>query len=63
MGEEGLSKTDNELIYIGQPIHIDDTTFYTKLENLKYSCYDNCPNIKELVADIVDTYRLSDKKA
>ena len=59
MGEEGLSKTDNELIYIGQPIHIDDTTFYTKLENLKYACYDNAKNIKELVADIVDTYRLS----
>ncbi len=56
MGEEGLSKTDNELIYIGQPIDIDDTVFYTKLEHLKYSCYDNCTNIRELVADIVDTY-------
>lgn len=56
MGEEGLSKTDNELIYIGKPIEIEDTTFYTKLEKLKYACYDNCPNIRELVLDIVDTY-------
>ncbi len=61
MGEEGLSKTDNELIYIGQPIEIDDTTFYTKLENLKYSCYDNCDNVRELVADIVDTYHPTKK--
>ncbi len=56
MGEEGLSKTDNELIYIGKPIEIEDTTFYTKLEKLKYACYDNCSNIRELVLDIVDTY-------
>ena len=56
MGEEGLSKTDNELIYIGKPIEIEDTTFYSKLEKLKYACYDNCPNIRELVLDIVDTY-------
>jgi len=63
MGEEGLSKTDNELIYIGKPIEIDDTTFYTKLEALKYSCYDNCDNIRELVADIVDTYKPVDIKA
>ncbi len=62
MGEEGLSKTDNELIYIGQPIDIDDTTFYTKLEHLKYSCYDNCNNIRELVADIVDTYHQPEQK-
>ena len=56
MGEEGLSKTDNELIYIGKPIEIEDTVFYTKLEKLKYACYDNCENIRELVLDIVDTY-------
>ncbi len=58
MGEEGLGKTQNKLIYIGKPIEIDDTTFYTKLEKLKYSCYDNCSEVKELVADIVDTYQL-----
>lgn len=56
MGEEGLKKTDNELIYIGQPIEIEDTVFYTKLEVLKYACYDNAENIRDLVLDIVDTY-------
>ncbi|MBQ2863427.1 MAG: polysaccharide biosynthesis protein, partial [Clostridia bacterium] len=56
MGEEGLSKTDNELIYIGKPIDIEETSFYTKLEKLKYACYDNCENVRELVLDIVDTY-------
>ncbi|MEE1357005.1 MAG: nucleoside-diphosphate sugar epimerase/dehydratase, partial [Clostridia bacterium] len=62
MGEEGLQKTDNELIYIGKPIDIDENSFYTKLEALKYACYDNCNNIRELVSDIVDTYSPIDKK-
>ena len=56
MGEEGLQKTANKLIYIGKPIDIEDTVFYTKLERLKYACYDNTENVRELVADIVDTY-------
>ena len=60
MGEEGLSKTDNELIYIGKPIDIEETSFYTKLEKLKYACYDNCENVRELVLDIVDTYYPAD---
>lgn len=62
MGEEGLSKTDNELIYIGKPIEVEEVNFYTKLEKLKYACYDNCENIRELVLDIVDTYYPSDIK-
>ena len=62
MGEEGLQKTDNELIYIGKPIDIDENSFYTKLEALKYACYDNCNNIREFVSDIVDTYSPIDKK-
>ena len=62
MGEEGLSKTDNELIYIGKPIEVDEISFYTKLEKLKYACYDNYENIRELVLDIVDTYYPSDLK-
>ena len=62
MGEEGLSKTDNELIYIGKPIEVEETVFYTKLEKLKYECYDNCENIRELVLEIVDTYNPSNIK-
>lgn len=59
MDEEGLEKTDNDLIHIGHPIEFDEEEFIQKLDELMDVAYKNKDNIKELVSEIVTTYRAS----
>lgn len=56
MDEEGLRRTDNKLIYIGNPIALDEEQFAKDLAALKDACYHNVPDIKERVAAMVPTY-------
>ena len=56
MAEEGLKKTDNNLIYIGNPIQFDFDTFPTKLEILLTAAYANREDIRERMKDLVSTY-------
>ncbi|MDO4803462.1 MAG: nucleoside-diphosphate sugar epimerase/dehydratase [Lachnospiraceae bacterium] len=56
MSEEGLRKTDNELIHIGSPIPFDEALFMTQLEQLMQRAYSNKPDIREYVEDMVSTY-------
>ena len=35
MSEEGLAQTENDKIFIGKQIQLDETSFVTKLEELK----------------------------
>ena len=56
MDEEGMQETENELIYIGKPIEMDDEDFKKKLELLDKESRNESPRIKELVAEIVPTY-------
>ena len=56
MAEEGLKKTDNNLIYIGNPIKFDFDTFPTKLEILLTAAYANREDIRERMKDLVSTY-------
>ena len=56
MAEEGLKKTDNELIHIGMPIPFDTNEFLKNLEELMEQAYKNRDNIRELVEKIVSTY-------
>ena len=56
MAEEGLRKTDNELIHIGNPIRFDVDGFFLHLRKLMDLAYSNNSNIKAQVADIVSTY-------
>ena len=56
MAEEGLKKTDNNLIYIGNPIKFDFDTFPTKLEILLTAAYANREDIRECMKDLVSTY-------
>ena len=56
MAEEGLRKTDNELIHIGNPIRFDADGFFLHLRKLMDLAYSNNSNIKAQVADIVSTY-------
>ena len=56
MAEEGIQKTANELIHIAKPIEMDVERFFQDIQVLYQLCYDNAENIREAVADMVDTY-------
>ena len=56
MAEEGLKKTENDLIHIGCPIPFDTEIFLSKLENLMQQAYRNDESIGKTVEDMVSTY-------
>lgn len=56
MAEEGLKKTDNDLIHIGQPIPFDTEKFLGQLGTLATESYENSDHIVELVENIVTTF-------
>ncbi len=56
MDEEGLKKTDNELIFIGKPIEFDEESFIEQLTRLGEAAVDETKNIKKMVQEIVPTY-------
>lgn len=56
MDEEGITETENELIFIGKPIKMDDADFMKKLDLLDESSREESDRIKEIVAEIVPTY-------
>ena len=57
MDEEGLQKTENELIHIGKPVDFDTDTFLLNLEQLMELAYHNDNGIRQKVAEMVTTYR------
>jgi len=61
MSEEGMQRTQNELIYIGSPVPFDTDKFLKQLERLMISAYDNEEDIKDIVAEIVTTYHPAQK--
>ena len=57
MSEEGLRKTDNDLIHIGNPIPFDHDLFLVKLSGLMDVAYANKGSlIREKLMDMVSTY-------
>ncbi len=56
MIEEGLKKTDNDLIHIGSPIPFDTDVFLQQLGELMEAAYMNRKNIRDLVKKMVVTY-------
>ncbi|MCC8051281.1 MAG: polysaccharide biosynthesis protein [Clostridiales bacterium] len=56
MAEEGIKKTDNELIYIGKPIPFEVEKFLKQLEELATASYKNSPDIVQMVEKIVPTF-------
>lgn len=56
MAEEGMMKTENELIHIGKPIPFDTVTFLRQLTELANASYENDPHIVEMVEKIVPTF-------
>lgn len=57
MSEEGMEKTENDLIHIGKPIPFDMVNFMGQLEELAQACYSNDRGIREMVKTVVTTYR------
>ena len=57
MEEEGLQKTPNKLIHIGNPIPFDTDAFLRQLRQLMEAAYKNDTAIRQAVSEMVPTYR------
>ena len=58
MDEEGLQETANKLIHIGKPIEMDDEKFKEQLLRLEEAYKVEAEDMKQIVAEIVPTYKL-----
>ncbi len=61
MAEEGLQDTENKLIHIGKPIEMDDELFKEQLKRLEVAYKNEVTDMKDIVAEIVPTYKRTDK--
>ena len=62
MAEEGLQKTQNDLIHIGNPIPFDVDSFLVQLRELMFASYDNDEDsIRDMVRKTVETYHPAGK--
>jgi len=59
MDEEGLTKTQNNLIYIGHPIDFDESIMEEMLAKLETIADSESTGIKQAVAEVVETYKIS----
>ncbi len=57
MREEGLQDTANKMIHIGKPIEMDDEKFIEQLDRLAKASKAEVSNMKDIVAEIVPTYK------
>ena len=60
MAEEGLQKTENTLIHIGNPVPFDTESFLQQLKELMNAAYENDDSIRDVVAQMVPTYHRED---
>ena len=56
MTEEGLTKTENDLIHIGKPFTFDTDTFLVQLRKLMYLFYSNKADINSQEEKMVSIY-------
>ncbi|MBE6739731.1 MAG: polysaccharide biosynthesis protein [Ruminococcaceae bacterium] len=61
MSEEGLTQTENRLIFIGQPIDFDEEEFIASLDAHKEKIYDDSEDIRDWVKKFVPTYQIPKK--
>ena len=57
MNEEGLQKTENEMIYIGKSIEMDDEKFLSNLQRLEEEAKKESSEIRTLISEMVPTYK------
>ncbi|MBP3459952.1 MAG: polysaccharide biosynthesis protein [Lachnospiraceae bacterium] len=62
MAEEGLQDTENALIHIGKPIDFNEDEFWENLKRLKESADSDGEKTRQLVAQIVATYKPDKRK-
>lgn len=58
MEEEGLKKTDNEMISIGKPLEIDEKKLFETVKELCSFANKGEKKMKEKVKDLVSTYKI-----
>ena len=61
MQEEGLQKTQNDLISIGHPLDIDEKLLFGKLDELYEAMHNETDHMKELVSTLVPTYKIDNR--
>lgn len=57
MAEEGLKKTPNEMIHVAKPLDLETELFLKQLEVLARASYNNSSRIREIVEQMVPTYK------
>ncbi len=62
MEEEGLQKTENEMISIGKPLDFDEKNLFDKINELYVEAYNESDKMKELVHELVPTYVIDKRK-
>ena len=58
MAEEGMEKTANDRISIGKPIEMDDEHLFATLDKLYNEAYSESERMKDLVKELVPTYKI-----
>lgn len=58
MAEEGMEKTANDRISIGKPIEMDDNHLFATLDKLYDEAYGESEEMKDLVKELVPTYKI-----
>lgn len=56
--EEGIQKTDNNLIYIGKPLEFNEVHFLSGLRELEEAAMNESSSVKQIVSEIVPTYHI-----
>jgi Predicted nucleoside-diphosphate sugar epimerases len=56
MDEEGMTSTENHMIFIGKPINFDESRFFQQIEELKVASHTETSDIRKLIKEIVPGY-------
>ena len=59
MKEEGLKETANGMISVARPIDFDENLFFEKLDVLNSEANNESDKMKELVKELVHTYKIT----
>lgn len=62
MQDEGLDKTQNELIYIGHFNDFDGSILMEKLKELDVACQNNSDQIRDVIQSLVKTYHPAENR-
>lgn len=61
MAEEGLQKTANDMISVGKPLIFDEENLFRKIQQLYVEAYNETDKMKQLVHELVTTYKIDER--